>query len=132
MRRTLLSELVGESLSSVVFVLDYLQLDFNGSRFTSWVWPDVRIGAESLAFGDRGYRDALCAFIDHEVMSADETQAAGLVIRFGLGSISTNPRAHEVPGPEIAMLTIYDSMYQTEAWDIWRPGEGIFTGPDWS
>lgn len=132
MRRSLLAELAGETLSSVVFVMDYVQLDFDGSRFTCYVWPTISNGAGALAFGDDGYRDALCAFITHRVVSADETEAAGLVIRFDLGSISTNPEKDELTGPEIAMLTIYDSMNQTTAWAVWRPGEGIFAGRDWS
>lgn len=60
------------------------------------------------------------------MVSADETQTAGLVLRFDLGSINTNPNPDELTGPEIAMLTIYDPMHQTTALDVWRPDEGIF------
>jgi hypothetical protein len=129
---SLLMELVGDSLASVVFVMDYVQLDFNGSRFTGFVWPTVTIGATELHFGDEGYRDALCAFITHEVTSAAESADVGLAIHFALGSIVTNPERGEVRGPEIAMLSIYDPMYDTKRWDVWRPGEGPFADRDWS
>lgn len=106
-----MKELVGESLESVVFVMDYVQLDFNGSRFSAYVWPTVTIGTTQRDFGDQGYRDALCTFITHEVTAAEERAGVGLVIQFALGSIVTNPEPGELTGPEIAMLNIYDPMY---------------------
>ncbi len=91
MSGSLLEALVEEELGSVIFVMDYVQLDFGAARFSAYVWPTVTIGDASLHFGDRGYRDALCAFITHEVVSTDESPEVGLVIRFGLGEIVTNP-----------------------------------------
>jgi hypothetical protein len=132
MAESLLNKLVGESLASVVFVMDYVQFDFNGSRLTAYVWPTVTIGTTELGLGDRGYRDALCAFITHEVTSTEESVEAGLAIHFALGSIVTNPEPGELSGPEIAMLNIYDAMHQTTEWNVWRPGEDTFAGRDWS
>ena len=83
---SILEALVEEELGSVVFVMDYVQLDFSAARFSAYVWPTVTIGDATLHFGDRGYRDALCAFITHEVLSTEESPDVGLVIRFGLGS----------------------------------------------
>lgn len=128
----ILDALVEEELGSVVFVMDYLQLDFSHARFTAYVWPLVTIGAETLHFGDRGYRDALCAFITHEVVSTDESPEVGLVIRFGLGEIVTNPASTDLGGPEIAQLQVHQDSFRDEAWEVWRPGEGIFAGRDWS
>ena len=129
---SLLKELVGGTLASVVFVMDYVQLDFNGARFTAYVWPTVTIGTTQRDFGDRGYRHAHCAFITHEVTAAEEGADVGLAIQFALGSIVTNPDPGDLSGPEIAMLNIRDSMHQTTRWDLWRPGEGPFAGRDWS
>jgi hypothetical protein len=42
--------------------MDYVQPDFSAARFSAYVWPTVIIGDATLRFGDRGYRDALCAF----------------------------------------------------------------------
>lgn len=132
MQESLLPKLQGETLSAVVFVSSYVQLDFDGSRFTAYVWPTVEIGPSTWQFGDRGYRDALCAFIGHDVAVAEESHEVGLAIRFGLGSITTNPEPHELSGPEIANLTIYDPAYDRNEWMVWRPGEDVFAGRDWS
>jgi hypothetical protein len=129
---SLLTALVEEELGSVVFVMDYVQLDFSAARLTAYVWPTVTIGDASLRFGDRGYRDALCAFITHEVLSTEESTELGLVIRFGLGEIVTNPEPTDLGGPEIAMLQVHADSFRPEAWEVWRPGEGVFAARDWS
>lgn len=62
-----MTKLVEEPLGSVTFVQDYIQLDFGDARLTAYAWPSVEIGGVTFRFGDRGYRDALCAFIAHQV-----------------------------------------------------------------
>lgn len=84
------------------------------------------------AFGDPGYRDSLCAFISHEVMVTDESAAVGLLFRFGLGTIVTNPEPTDLTGQEIAMLNVYNPMQQTTELAVWRPGEAYFADRDWS
>jgi hypothetical protein len=126
----LLEELVGETLSSVIFVADYLQLDFNGPRLSAFVWPHVIIGGEAVRiFGDHGYRDSLCAFIMRDVVATEESPEAGLVIRFDLGAIVVNPEPADLMGPEIAMLRGFQDH---DRWMVWRPGEDTFAGRDWS
>jgi hypothetical protein len=114
---SLLEALVEEELGSVVFVMDYIQLDFNAARFSAYIWPTVTIGDANLHFGDPGYRDALCSFITHEVLSTDESPEVGLGIRFGLGEIVTNPGPTELGGPEIAQLQVHQASFRDEA--IW-------------
>ena len=60
-------------------------------RFSAPVWPTATIGDVNLAFGDPGYRDALCSLISREVTETEESSQAGLVIRFGLGEVIINP-----------------------------------------
>ena len=127
-----LGALVQEQLGSVVFVMDYLQLDFGDARFTAYIWPALTIGDATLRFGDPGYRDALCAFITHEVMSTEESAEAGLVIRFGLGEVVTNPEPTDLSGPEIAQLQLHEGPFRDAAWTVWRPGEGLFARREWS
>jgi len=129
---SLLEALVEEQLGSVVFVMDYLQLDFGDARFTAYVWPTVTIGGTTLLFGDPGYRNALCAFITHEVTSAEESPEAGLVIRFGFGEIVTNPAPTDLSGPEIAHLQLHEGPFRDAAWTVWRPGEDVFAALDGS
>jgi hypothetical protein len=123
---SLLRELVDNELASVVFVMDYLQLDFGAARFTAYVWPTVAIGDVALQYGDPGYRDALCAFIAHKVSSTEESTEVGLAIRFGLGEIVTNPEPADLTGPEIALLQLHKGPLRDAALDVWRPGEGVF------
>src|SRR5215212_2716829 len=125
MSDSLLTALVEEELGSVVFVMDYVQLDFSAARFTAYMWPTVTIGDATLRFGDRGYRDALCAFIAHEVLSTEESSEVGLVIRFGLDEIGTNPEPADLGGPEIAMLQVHADSFRSNAWQVWEPGKGV-------
>ncbi|MFI7650288.1 hypothetical protein ACIBTZ_30035 [Micromonospora sp. NPDC049460] len=125
-----LDVLVEEQLESVVFVRDYLQLDFGDARFTAYVWPAVTVGNTVLEFGEPGYRDALCAFISQEVTAVSESPECGLVIRFASGEIVTNPKPSDLDGPEIAQFEVYDPVCPLLG--VWRPGEDIFAGLDWS
>jgi hypothetical protein len=129
----IMGHLVESTLDAVVFVADYLQLNFDDARLTTFAWPTVAIDRRVLGFGEVGYRDALCTFISHDVVAAHESAAEGLVVDFLLGSVTINPRtAGEVPGPEIAILEIHNGPYREQAWDVWRPGEGVFADRDWT
>jgi hypothetical protein len=93
-----------EPLSSVIFVTDYIQLDFNGLRLTLYVWPTITVGGKPpLSEGDSGYRDALCEFITHEVTEVSDSSSDGLVLIFDNGTVQVNPSAADLVGPEIAM-----------------------------
>jgi len=59
--------LIGEQLSSVIFVQDYLQLDFDGSCFTAYVFPILNVEKKSFKFRQAGYRDAICSLISKKV-----------------------------------------------------------------
>jgi hypothetical protein len=113
-----------EPLSSVIFVMDYIQLDFNGLRLTLYVWPKITTaGKPPLSEGDSGYRDALCEFIAHEVTEVSESSTDGLVLIFDNGTIQVNPSAAELVGPEIAMG---QAGPPDQAWMVWQPGVAPF------
>jgi hypothetical protein len=123
----LLGRLVGCRLYSVEFVMDYVQLRFDGPTgdmpvLSCDVLPAVETRAGLVAPGQVGYADALRAFIpDHVVATAEET-GQGLRIEFDKGAICLHPAADEVPGPEIALL----SGFKDGQWMCWRPGEDSF------
>lgn len=121
---SLLSRLVGLELGSVVFVRDYLQLDFDGPRLSLYVWPQVVIADRVCGPADPGYRDALCDLIGRRVTHAGEPPA-GLMIAFDGGRLVIAPNPDELSGPEIAMLQGFAD------WMVWRAGEVPFTGPEW-
>jgi hypothetical protein len=56
---SLLATLVGEEQASVIFVRDYVELDFDGPGLSMFVWPNAAIGARRHRMGDPGCRDAL-------------------------------------------------------------------------
>lgn len=61
------SRIVGEQLSAVNFVMDYLVLQFNDYFLTVLTPLVVRTGDQSYRLGDLPYRDALCERITHNV-----------------------------------------------------------------
>ena len=123
----LLGRLVGFRLYSVQFVMDYVQLRFDGPTedmpvLNCDVLPVVETPAGLIAPGQLGYADALRAFIpDHVVATVEET-GRGLRIEFDEGAIRLHPAIDEVPGPEIALL----SGFKDREWMCWRPGEESF------
>ncbi|MFE3448741.1 hypothetical protein ACFXJ8_07370 [Nonomuraea sp. NPDC059194] len=129
MSDSLLPALVGEEMSSVIFVRDYVQLDFDGPRLSLFVWPRVITDSTVWSMGDPGYRDALCALIGHTVLAATEDAGAGLVVDFGCGAVLVKPEPSHLEGPEIAMLGGFTGRAD---WMVWRPGEPPFDGPEWS
>jgi len=59
--------IVGEQLSAVTFVMDYLQLQFDACFLTVLTPLTVLIGENSYRLGDLHYRDVLCERIAHKV-----------------------------------------------------------------
>lgn len=106
---TTLDDLIGRALSGVVFVQDYLQLQFDGSVLTLLVWPVVVTGAIEKAFDSPGYRDLLCERIGTSVTDARAIAEQALSIALSDGSSIV---AFLVPGsyqgPEAAIYTAQD------------------------
>jgi hypothetical protein len=128
---TLLAEIIDDALEAVTFTESGVKLDFGDAWFTVHSWPTVYLGDEGWSFGDRGYRDALCAFISQDVTAFSDSPDDGVVLVFTLGRIITKPQPGEVDGPEVAQLAIYDPMDQRSHIAIWTASEGTFSGPAW-
>jgi hypothetical protein len=69
-----LSAIVGAELSAVVFVRDYVQLQFDGPILTAITLPVIVTAAGPVRAGERGYRDALCEQIGKEISSVSITE----------------------------------------------------------
>ena len=82
-----LEELVGQELSSVTFIQDHLQLDFDGPVLTLFIWPDLFREEGSYAFGEPGYRDMLCGEIAQEVSEATLEPGEAIEVQFEDGVI---------------------------------------------
>lgn len=117
----MIRQLVGEELEAVTFVRDHVQLQFLRHLLKCLTWPLVDAVGQPLAFGDRGYRDALCGLIDHRVTAVRDDDESGLVLEFGGRSLRIRPRQEEVVASgEIAVLMTDGDCA------VWRAGEGSF------
>jgi len=124
MPNELLGRLVGFRLYSVQFVMDYVQLRFDGPTedmpvLNCDVMPAVETPTGLVVPGQLGYADAQRALIPGEVVATSEATGSGLRIAFEAGAIALQPRLDELTGPEIALL----GGFQDGRWMCWRPGE---------
>ncbi len=96
-----LPEIVNEFLSSVEFVMDYVQLRFFSSTLSAFTSPEVREGPSVLRTGDSGYRDAICRRIGVVVREVEVREEQELVISFNDdSSFHVSLRAEDRIGPE--------------------------------
>jgi hypothetical protein len=96
-----LDKILGEQLSSVEFVHDYVQLHFDGPTLTAFVLPTLDIAGKTSRFGDVGYRDQLCARIGRKVVLAHVVETIGVIVRFDDGvGIIISLKPEDSVGPE--------------------------------
>ena len=101
-----LPEIVNEFLSSVEFVMDYVQLHFFSSTLAALTSPEVREGHSVHRVGDSGYRDALCRRISVVVREVQVREEQELVIAFNDdSSFHISLRAENRVGPESATFS---------------------------
>ena len=81
-----LQVIIGEQLSAVTFVQDYLQLHFDGPRLTVFSYAIVMRGDKTFHGGKPGFRDALCNNIAKQVTEARVAYGDSISIRFADGS----------------------------------------------
>ncbi|MBO3088840.1 hypothetical protein [Cellulomonas dongxiuzhuiae] len=123
----LLSRLVGFRLYSVQFVMDHVQLRFDGPTqdmpcLSCDVMPAVETPAGLVRAGEPGYADALVALVPGDVVATTETTGGDLRIGLTSGTVALHPRFDDYTGPEIAYL----SGFADGRWMCWRPGEETF------
>lgn len=124
---SLLERLVGFRLYSVQFVMDYVQLRFDGPTRDEPVLhcdviPVVEAPDGRAAPGTVGYADALVALIPGHVVSTAEAKGRGLCLELEGGALVIRPELDEVVSAEIAMLSGFEDRH----WMCWRPGEEAF------
>jgi hypothetical protein len=78
----LFDSILGQQLSAVTFVQDYLQLHFDGNILTCYSWPFVITASETYTIHTDGYRDALCNIITSKVIAASLKEEDSLDICF--------------------------------------------------
>lgn len=94
--------LINEQLSSVIFVQDYCQLDFDGNTLTCYQYPEVVINENEYKFSEDGqYRNKLCSIITNIVRKVELIENQSIKIIFDEKAILipinyTNPKTIEV------------------------------------
>jgi hypothetical protein len=111
----------------VEFVLDYVQLRFDGTTndrpvLTCEVLPTVTTSERRFSPTEAGWTDALRGLIAQQVTATHEETGIGVKVDFATGSVQLHPAESELVGPEIAMLNGFTDL----AWVVWRPGEDAF------
>ena len=104
-----LEALVGQELSAVEFVQDYVQLRFDGPLVTFYEWPEVFREEGSYAFGEPEYRNMLCALIGESVSAASVEEGEALEIEFESGvNVRVSLRQEDISGPEGGSVSLTD------------------------
>lgn len=112
-----LNSLVNVQLTAVVFLMDYIQLQFSNLVITAYTHPQVLMPEQDISWGQAGYRDALCASIGHSVTSADIRMSDAVAITFdNCIAILISLRDSDYIGPEAVM---FQNLTGTQIYDWW-------------
>ncbi|CAN5457473.1 hypothetical protein BH09VER1_BH09VER1_55440 [soil metagenome] len=97
----LFGELSGKQLSAVVFVQDYLQLQFDGPTINVTNPLTVKSATGRITSWQSGFRDLLCSQITKIVAAVEHLPKDALIICFSDDSfISVSLRAEDYSSPE--------------------------------
>ena len=111
-----LSPIVGQELTAVEFVQDFLQLRFDGPLLTLFIWPDVFREEGSYAYGEPEFRNVLCAQLGGTVTAATLEEGEAMEIEFENGVIlRASLRAEDLDVPEAGQFS-----------ESGQPGESTF------
>jgi hypothetical protein len=106
-----LEAIVGQELSAVEFVQDYVQLRFDGPLVSFYEWPDVFREEGSYAFGEPEYRNILCAVIGESVAAASVEEGEAIEIEFENGvTVRASLRPEDITGPEGGSISYADGL----------------------
>lgn len=81
-----LQQIVGVPLSSVEFVMDYVQLRFGGPTLTLTTLPTVEVDSKVFLWNELGFRDELCNQIGRRVVAARIVPGESIQIEFEHGA----------------------------------------------
>ena len=110
-----IAALIGEQLSAVSFVMDYVEFHFDGSIVRALSNPLVQLAGERRRFPESGSRDAMCALIANKVAAVSFKEKVSLEISFAGGASLLVPLdAASQVGPEAMHWCPRDG--QMEVW----------------
>lgn len=80
-----LGMLVGEEINAICFVMDYVELHFNGPVLRSIADPEISLGEVRAAFPDDAARRLLCDLIGSRVDSVSVQDGVAIALSFSSG-----------------------------------------------
>lgn len=108
MAPTQLRSIIGEPLSGIAFVQDYVELHYDGRILRALANPSIVVNGNRYHFPDQGSRDALCLLIGNVVEDVFVEEGSSISVCFADGAVvvipldiasQTGPEAaHYVPG----------------------------------
>lgn len=106
----LFTDLVGENLSGVTFVRDYLQLEFNPPPLLTIFTPTtIRCGDAIASFGEPSFANLIIGQIDKVVATVNLVPEKFLEIRFeDESTLTVSLRPEDHVGPEAINLFCKD------------------------
>lgn len=95
--------LVGEPINGVAFIMDYVEVYFNGPVLRCIANPTVRTSSGVSTFPENGSRDALCTLIGDSPSRIDLAPELSLTVHMTSGTVLTVPldAAHSYGGESI-------------------------------
>lgn len=104
-----LESLVGEELSAVSFVRDYVEFHFDGPLIRALNNPLANVGGKAVLFPEAGSRDALCSFVGKTVTRVKFKEHVELSLAFDNGQIT---------------IPLDDASYRGQESFHWCPADG--------
>ena len=98
--------LQGTRLTAIVFVMDYLQIQFDAGVATFLQFPDVTVREKTHVYGDPDYRNVLCEFISAVVSSVNYEQDISFCLNFEKGNIQISLAPERYTTPEMVVIDI--------------------------
>jgi hypothetical protein len=96
-----ITQLVGELLTGVCYIQDYVELYFDGPIIRCLANPILRTSKGDIVFPEVGSRDALCALIGQTIEKMNLNEDKELTIEFSTGKTLIIPLdAKHREGPE--------------------------------
>ena len=114
-------QIVGEQLSAVVFVMDYVQLQFNSPPTLTVLTPITVIppgSSPAVRSGDDQFRNRLCEQITKIVSNVTVTSEEFRIVFEDQTVVSISLRAEDCPWPESVVIHGRENSLQ-----VFRPSE---------
>lgn len=104
MNKKPLEALKNKSLSAVIFILDYLQIQFDSAVITFLIYPKVEMGNKHFSFGESEYRNKICELIGETISDVIFSQDNLFCLDFGEGKIYCSIAPEDYISPEMVIV----------------------------